>query len=83
MIEMRNFILPAHWMPALINGDWSGLDDDEAGAIRSFLAFYKLGTGEAADCEPVGFMHFHDAIAFYPFACDCERVTFHTKGGKQ
>lgn len=34
-------ILPAYWASALVNGDWSGLTDDEAVSIRRTLMRYR------------------------------------------
>jgi len=36
--DLVTFDLPSHWASALINGDWSGLDDKEAEEVRSWLA---------------------------------------------
>ena len=48
MIDTYTVIAPAHWAPALINGDDSGIDDDaECGRIH---AFEVNQLGPISDC---------------------------------
>ena len=62
---------PSYWAPYLINGDPSGLEDDEIAAADAFTDG-KL----CIDAEEVGFKSFHDAWAYCPFAADCCEYTF-------
>ena len=64
-----------HWLPALINGDLSGLDDTEAAALEAWAAanpcdHYSTGatlgfcrddiSGRLADCFEVDLMTLED-----------------------
>ncbi len=33
-----DYTIADHWSPALINGDYSGLDDDEIQALENFMS---------------------------------------------
>lgn len=37
-LEAHTFTAPAHWASALINGDRTGLDDDDEQALDDYLA---------------------------------------------
>jgi hypothetical protein len=69
--------LPAHWASALINGDFSGLDDSEAAALDAWqTAATAEGYGECLGVsEESAFYKYHDARAFV-LACDCSDFTF-------
>lgn len=64
---------PSHWASYLINGDASGLDDEDEQAADEWIE--SLGYGSPADCRDEGFLHFHDAQEF-AMPCDCQRYTF-------
>lgn len=49
-IKTENVILPMHWASALINGDYSGCEDNEAEAINIFLA-ENPQYGPCLDCN--------------------------------
>lgn len=60
-IEVDTVTLPAEWAPALINGDRSGLSDDEVAALDGYLARYAAKGWRVVDvarddngepCEP-------------------------------
>ena len=38
MIRTIEYIAPLNWATALINDDWSGLDDDEAERVEAFVS---------------------------------------------
>jgi hypothetical protein len=63
---------PSHWACYFINGDASGMTDQEIEAADNFAGW--LG-GSIVDCEDAGFIHWHDARQFYPFAADCQTFT--------
>lgn len=71
------FTLPAHWAPALINDDYTGLSDEDETAIASFLANEPDITGDCLTCtdEPE-FRRYYDAEGL---ACDCLTYTFTLK----
>ena len=79
------YTLPESWLSAFINGDMSGYSPEEESAIDAFTA-YMVGANGACwavsctseeDEDHPGFLTYHDARAFYPYAADCSRVTFH------
>jgi hypothetical protein len=78
-IEIETFTLPAHWAPALINGDASGLDDDDARKLERFINWMAREYGR---CWPLdvaddaAFTEWHDARSFGVLACDCATVSF-------
>lgn len=54
------YLLPQYWASALINDDYSGLDDEEERKVRNFLEIvpgYPIGV----DWDTLGFYHFNDA----------------------
>jgi hypothetical protein len=63
---------PACWASYLINGDASGIDDDDIAAADVFAEQY----GMPVDCEDAGFIHHHDAYHIMPLGADCQRYTF-------
>ena len=73
--DITILILPAHWAPALINGDTSGLDDEDEQHLDLILA--DLGSMHCVDAdENAGFYHRHDASSYGVLACDCCVYTF-------
>jgi hypothetical protein len=71
---LLDYNLPAHWAPALINGDESGLDDKEVKILHRWLKAEEPGECIDVTDEPA-FMSYHDA---YPLVlpCDCLLFTF-------
>ena len=72
------FTLPAHWACALVNGDFSGLEDDEASELEAWQsAASGEGYGFCVDVsETPEFTRWHDARNFYDLACECLEFTF-------
>jgi hypothetical protein len=74
MIETTTYTLPAYWACALINGDESGMDDDEIKELNEWLSAFNPGL--CLDCsEESEFCHSHDADG-YALAGDCLTFTF-------
>lgn len=67
-------IAPSAWASYLINGDASGLPDDEIPIVRAWLK--RMGWGEPASCEDAGFMWYHDARQEMPCGADCQTYVF-------
>lgn len=70
--------LPEFWASALINGDFSGLEDDEANELEAWQSY--ASTENIGHCVDVNtderfFIQHHDASA-YVLACDCLEYTF-------
>lgn len=63
---------PAHWAVYFINGDASGMEDNEIAQADAFADW--LG-GNIVDCQDAGFIHYHDAYQFAPFGADCQEYT--------
>lgn len=74
LIDGRAFyLLPAYWAPALINGDESGLTDEESTALAGWMESHpELGTCLGCDDEPE-FCKENDAGTL---ACDCLTFEF-------
>lgn len=74
-ITTTTYWLPAHWASALINGDLSGLDEDDEEALMRVLAGEQLT--EPIDCgDSPEFRKHHDAQPYGVLACDCLEFTF-------
>jgi hypothetical protein len=68
------YILPSFWASALVNGDESGLSDEEIDAIDAWLNHMNLGSCVDVSSEEF-FSSQHDA-RFYVLPCDCLEFTF-------
>lgn len=74
-MKTATYTLPTHWASALINGDWSGLDEHDEEALT------RVMHGEALpDCLDVHddstFCKYHDAQPYGVLACDCSTFVF-------
>jgi hypothetical protein len=67
MTQIR-IIAPSHWSGAIVNLDYSGLDD--ALQLNTFLGFNDLSFADCVDYEPAGIMQFNDMLT------DCNTYTF-------
>lgn len=63
---------PSYWASYFINGDSSGMEDEE---IRQADAFADWLGGYIVSCEDAGFMRYHDAQPFGTLAADCQTYT--------
>jgi len=76
------YTLPAHWAPALFNGDFTGLNEDDEEQLMSVIAGENLGdpVGIVGDDDTNGpqseFSTYHDAREYGVLACDCFRYIF-------
>lgn len=78
------YILPEHWLPALVNDDLTGLDTEESISFQNFMhdhikyhgTFWCLGP---VDDEGNGFMRYHDARDYDIGSCDTVTVAFHVE----
>lgn len=59
-------IAPSYWAPYLINGDDSGLTEDEKKQADAFVD--RVGRGTPVSCEAFGWSRF--------LRCDCQIYTF-------
>ena len=76
--------LPDFWASALINGDYSGLEDQDEKELNDFIEYWKedliinsvnIESDEIAYFES-HFMKYHDATNLGVLACDCCEYTF-------
>lgn len=75
-MDTVTFTLPAHWAPALINGDNSGNSEQDDREIELWIA-NNTDLGEALDCSDYAeFQPFHDATSIGVLPCDCFEFTF-------
>jgi len=83
-MRMEQYELPAHWASALINGDDSGLEEEDLIALEKFERYMAL-VYKQCWCVDVGeetwFSNYHDATKFGVLPCDVALFTFDiTKG---
>lgn len=72
-IEVIRYMLPTYWACALINGDYTGLSDEEKKEINNFLEQAEGGPVDV-DWETEGFYRCNDAN---DTAGDCADFIFH------
>lgn len=69
------YILPASWASALVNGDWDGLNENDAAVVRRWLVDNEPGV--CLDCsDDQYFANKHDAWQQYPFKSLCLTYSF-------
>jgi len=76
---IETFELPSFWASALINGDASGLSDEDEKKLDAFTDFMteEYGSCWAIDCtNDPHFKRYHDATRFGVLACDVLDFTF-------
>lgn len=78
-IETVTFMLPTHWAAALINGDETGMDDEDSAALEAFTKDMVRNYGSCHCVDVSGdteFMRWHDAAHYGVLACDVAEFTF-------
>lgn len=73
-LEVIEATAPSHWASYLINGDSSGLEDDDIAQCDAWIE--REGMGTPVSCEDAGFIRWHDANKECPFAADCQTYVF-------
>jgi len=76
MTETMIYQLPVHWAPALINDDWTGINEEDEEQLMNFLFNELAGENIALtlpdnEAEEPFFMKHHDAHLYGCKACDC------------
>jgi hypothetical protein len=83
--DSMEYSLPAHWLPALINDDRTGLSDEDEEQLTAFTRSevggmrqqgWRFGHWAYGEDEPF-FDPFHDARFTGCLPCDCQPVTAH------
>ena len=78
-IKTYTLMLPTHWACPLINGDETGLEDEDTQALEAFTAdmVRTYGSCHCVDVsEDTEFMRWHDAAQYGVLACDVATFTF-------
>ena len=78
MTETATYKLPAHWASALINGDYTGLEERDEEQLTRVIAGEDLPDPIGVSDEPE-FLKYHDARPYGVLACDCLTFTFPDK----
>lgn len=60
-LDIREYTLPAHWAPALINGDTTGMSDADEAEMDAWLE--RVKPGHAVDADDERFSHRNDATS--------------------
>jgi hypothetical protein len=68
--EAKTLGIPEHWVPALVNGDESGLDDKDSAQLKAFCNGELSGDWDISSYDDEGdFMTDHDAQPYGVLAC--------------
>ena len=73
--ETTTYVLPAHWAPALMNGDFTGMEEEDEEALMRVTVGENLPDPLGVSDEPE-FVKYHDAQPYGVLACDCLTYTF-------
>lgn len=74
-----DYTLPAHWASALINDDFTGLEEADADQLDALHYGEQLSDCVGHSDEPF-FCTYHDARPYGVLACDCLEFTFACRG---
>lgn len=76
-MKTQEYTIPSHFLPAIINLDYSGLDKSEVGQLNTWLALNDLSFKDAlTDLDDLGFCRSHDLTAQGVGACNCHTVAW-------
>lgn len=78
-MQTIDLLLPSHWACALINGDLSGLDEEDDKYFEAFVDYMlqEYGSCRCISCgDDPSFTFWHDAVAHNVLACDVDTFTF-------
>ena len=73
---METFLLPSHWASALINEDYSGLEDNDEQCLDEWHFYNASGKHCVSVSESSEFTKYHDASSYGVLATDCSVFTF-------
>ena len=75
-LKTIDYTLPEFWACYLINGDDSGLSNNDVRQIDQFMANEGLGHPLCCSDDNGDFRTYHDARPYGVLACDCLTYTF-------
>jgi hypothetical protein len=74
-IDLQPYVIPSHFMCAIVNDDYTGLDDKEEAIVSQFLQDLGDRYLFVAPCdEDSYFTKCHDMRHYGVLACDCMAV---------
>lgn len=76
MVKTLSITAPSHWTSAILNMDYSGLNEEDKKQLNTFLANNSLSFTDCLDCKDAGFLRHHDAFNECPYAADCQEYIF-------
>ena len=87
-METEQFDLPDFWASPLINGDYSGLEDDDITALNDFTdnmveEYGRCWAISVTDDDGGDFRRYHDASKYGVLACNVVTYTFDITQRKQ
>jgi hypothetical protein len=72
--EAKTLDVPEHWLPALVNGDETGLSGEESARLQAFCNEELPGGWQVSSCENEGeFMKYHDAQPYGVLPCNAAK----------
>ena len=75
-MHTETFLLPTFFASALINLDYTGLNDEEEQCLDQWFFHNALGKSCINMGEEVGFVKYHDMSDVGVLAADCSYFTF-------
>lgn len=76
MLTTFKLWLPVFWAPPLVNGDYSGLDEEGEKSLRRWIMHHPPQFSTPAHVsEMYEFRQYHDA-AGYVLPCDCAEYSY-------
>ena len=74
-LNLQPYVLPSHWMCAVVNDDYTGIEDAEVSIIQAFLNDLGPLFCFVAPCDSeTYFTRCHDARQYNIQACECAEV---------
>ena len=74
MLEPITLTAPSSWASFLINGDDSGILNEDRSAVIDWVE--RQGLGWPVSCDDFGWSRWHDAWEEFPYFTDCQTYTF-------
>lgn len=75
-METVTLIAPSVWASAIVNGDDSGIGQEDKEAIAAFLSREGVKAKDCLDVRSYGFAWKHDAFPEMPLGAECAEYVF-------